>query len=70
MSKVKWLKRVNVLLFVFLLLQASTAVLAGVIGDLFEVVHPLGGGILVVLALVHLALNWGWVRSAILTKKP
>jgi hypothetical protein len=70
MSKVKWLKRVNVLLFVFLLFQASTAMLAGVSGDLFEVIHPLGGGILVVLAFAHIGLNWGWVRSAILSKKP
>jgi hypothetical protein len=58
MGKVKWLKRVNVALFVVLLFQASTAAPAGVIsGDLFEVIHPVGGGILVVLAPVHMALN-------------
>jgi hypothetical protein len=70
MSKVKWLKRVNVLLFLFLLFQAVTAMSSGVIsGDVFEVIHPIGGGILFVFALVHLGLNWGWVRSVILGKK-
>jgi hypothetical protein len=69
MNKAKWLKRVNVLLFCFLLLQPVTALLAGVIGDAFEVLHPLGGAVLVILAFVHVSLNWGWVRSAILAKK-
>jgi hypothetical protein len=69
MNKAKWLKRVNVLLFCFLLFQPVTALLAGVIGDAFEVLHPAGGVILVVLAFAHLSLNWAWVRSAILAKK-
>jgi hypothetical protein len=69
MNKAKWLKRVNILLFCFLLFQPVTALLAGVIGDAFEVLHPAGGAILVILAFAHLSLNWAWVRSAILAKK-
>jgi hypothetical protein len=69
MNKAKWLKRVNVLLFCFLLFQPVTALLTGVIGDAFEVLHPAGGAILVILAFAHLSLNWAWVRSAILAKK-
>jgi hypothetical protein len=70
MNKTKWLKRVNVLLFVFLLLQPVTAILGeAVSGEFLEVVHPVSGVILVILGLTHLTLNWGWVRSAIFAKK-
>jgi hypothetical protein len=40
MNKAKWLKRVNVLLFCFLLFQPVTALLAGALGDAFEALHP------------------------------
>jgi hypothetical protein len=70
MNRSMWLKRVNVVLFFFLLFQAGTALLSEVINpDVFEAIHPIGGGILVVLGLVHLGLNWGWVRSVVLAKK-
>jgi hypothetical protein len=69
MNKAKWLKRVNVLLFCFLLFQPATALLAGVLGEAFEVLHPAGGVILVILGLTHLGLNWGWVRSVVLVKR-
>ena len=72
MNKAKRLKQVNVLLFLFLVYQAVTGVLLGVgviDGEALEVLHPIGGGVLVVLGCVHIGLNWGWVRSAFLVKK-
>jgi hypothetical protein len=70
MNKAVWLKRVNVALFLLLVLQAVTALLAGVMNrELFEVIHPIGGVLLVLAALLHLGLNWTWVRSAVLKKK-
>ncbi len=70
MNRAKWLKRVNVLLFIFLLYQAMTGLLSGVMnGDVFEVIHPAGGVILVVLGLIHIGLNWGWVRSVFFARK-
>jgi len=70
MNKARWLKRVNVVLFLFLLYQATTGLLSHVMNDdVFEVIHPVGGVILVALGLVHLGLNWGWVRTSLLARK-
>ncbi len=71
MDKPTWLKRINVLLFIFLLFQGVTALLSEVMNpDVFAVIHPIGGAILVALAFIHLGLNWGWVRMVVLAKKP
>jgi hypothetical protein len=70
MEKATWLKRTNALLFVFLLCQALTGGLAGVIDpEVFEVIHPVGGTLLVIAAIVHIGLNWGWVRAAYVRRK-
>lgn len=70
LNKAVWLKRVNVALFLLLVLQAVTALLAGVIGKKwFEVFHPIGGFLLVLAALIHLGLNWTWVRTVVLKRK-
>jgi hypothetical protein len=70
MDRMKWLKRVNALLFFFLAYQATTGLLADVMNEkVFEVIHPVGGVILVILGLIHLGLNWGWVRSVYLSKQ-
>lgn len=36
----------------------------------FEWIHPTGGLLLVLLAGVHLALNWNWVKSVYLSTGP
>ncbi len=70
MDRTKWLKRINVLLLFFLIYQAVTGVLVAVINeDVFGVIHPVGGGLLVIFGLIHLGLNWGWVRSVYFRKK-
>jgi hypothetical protein len=70
MNKAVWLKRVNVVLFFLLILQAVTALLSPVMSpEVFEVIHPVGGALLVMVALVHLGLNWAWVRSVVLKRK-
>jgi hypothetical protein len=70
MNRALWLKRVNVVLFFLLFLQLATALLSGVMNPgVFAIIHPVGGGLLVVCAMVHLGLNWSWVRSVILKKK-
>ena len=70
MDRTKWLKRVNVLLLFFLVYQATTGLLADVINPkVFGVMHPVGGILLALFGLVHLGLNWGWVRSVYLAKK-
>jgi hypothetical protein len=70
MNRAVWLRRVNVGLFFLLVLQAVTALLSGVIDpEVFEVIHPVGGALLVLFALIHISLNWAWVRSAVLKRK-
>lgn len=70
MNKVKWLKRVNVLLLIFLVYQAVTGMVLGATdAEVLALLHPIGGGVLVVLACIHIGLNWGWVRSAFFARK-
>ena len=67
MKKVVWLKRINVLLFLVFLMQASTGLGHGFIGEaLFEDLHPTGGILLILLVALHLMLNWGWVKTSYL----
>ena len=52
MNKAKRLKQVNALLFLFLVYQAFTGILLGIVdGEALEVLHPIGGGALVVLVV-------------------
>jgi hypothetical protein len=70
MNKARLLKQVNVLLLIFLVYQAVTGIVLGATdAEVVAVLHPIGGGVLVVLACIHLGLNWGWVRSAFFAKK-
>lgn len=69
MDRTLWLKRVNVLLFLFLLYQAVTGLFSDLMNDkVFAVIHPVGGGLLFLAAVAHLWLNWGWVRSVYFRK--
>ena len=77
MNKQLALKIVNPLLFVALIVQALTGValafhlffsrpkLYEMIGELHE--HT--GLVFVALALIHLYLNWGWVKSQFAKRK-
>lgn len=68
MKKNVWLKRTNPVLFVVLVVQALTGLGHEILPhEWFEWLHPTGGVLLVVLASVHLALNWNWVKSVYLS---
>jgi hypothetical protein len=70
MNTALWLKRINVVLFVLVLLQAITALTADEIGDkVFEVVHPVGGALLVLGVAFHLYLNRAWIKATYFKKK-
>lgn len=71
MKKQAALKIVNPLLLLSFVAVAGAAIgkRAGLVdGDLFRVVHPNAGLVFIGLALVHLALNWSWVKAAFLGK--
>jgi predicted ferric reductase len=73
MSKQGVLKVVNPLLFAAWAVQAMTGVLlkAGILSfDSFRLVHPRVGYAVVVLGLIHLILNWSWIRSVLFGIRP
>jgi hypothetical protein len=72
MSKSVLLKTVNYLLFVSFAIQAVAGLILFFSPDSSETtaqIHKYNGVALTLLVLVHIALNWGWVKSA-LSKKP
>lgn len=70
MGKAAALKVVNPVLGVLLVSQLVT----GLVGDslpheVFEVLHEGGGIALVAMAVLHVILNWSWVRANYLRRK-
>lgn len=70
MNKQKLLKIVNPLLGVCFLGVAGTGVLHDLIPpEIYYVAHPLWGYCFVGFALLHVVLNWSWIKSNYLAKK-
>jgi len=74
MSRVKLLRIVNILLaLVFLSISVSGIIQMlspGTIPYLqFKQIHPLTGMLLIILVLVHVYLNWNWIKANYLKKK-
>jgi hypothetical protein len=71
--KSKWLKIVNPVLFVVALVQVVTGVGQKYVGEelyiLFYRVHNILAYALVVLIIVHLYLNWGWITMTFFKRK-
>ncbi len=64
MNKPKWLKIVNLILFICILNQALTVVLHDLANkDVFEYLHPIGGIFTLLFAIIHMALNWAWIKA-------
>lgn len=66
MRKTTWLKIINPLMLLLLLSQGATGNFGREMGlgpEAFEKAHGMAGLALVLLALVHLVLNWSWVRA-------
>lgn len=67
MNKRTLLKIVNVLLGILILNQATTGLLKGLLPhSVFEFLHEGGGVTLFIAALVHIYLNWAWVKANLL----
>ncbi len=63
MKRIAALKVVNVFLGILALNQIVTGLLSESISpQMFEVLHEGGGILFAILAMIHLVLNWGWVR--------
>jgi hypothetical protein len=67
MKKSQWLWWVNLLLFVALTVQITTVVLRDELPfKTFALFHFWCGRLLLTLAVVHLILNWGWMKTNVL----
>ena len=67
MNKPKLLKIVNIIIFFCVLNQVMTGLGSDLLNkDVFAVLHPLGGILVAIFAVAHIALNWAWVKSNIL----
>jgi hypothetical protein len=69
MSKNQWLKWINGLLLILVIWVAGTGIFNKIIPDeLYEKIHPTGGILLLLSVIVHLGLNWNWVKATYLKK--
>ena len=64
MKKATVLKVVNVALAILFVNQAATGMLHDELSrEAFEVLHQGAAFALIAVAVLHVALNWGWVRG-------
>jgi len=64
------LKIVNPVLAVVFLFQIISGLMHGVIPrELFETIHGSSAGILMFCVIIHLFLNWNWVKSNFFKQK-
>ena len=74
MNKLQVLRIVNSFLFISFLLQVATSLFiffrirTSFSRTIFEI-HEYNGLTMITLALIHLYLNWGWIRTNILKKR-
>ena len=70
MNKKKSLKYINCIIAVLILNQALTGIFHKSLSHgAFEIVHQGCGILLFIGVLIHVALNWGWVKTTFLKKK-
>jgi hypothetical protein len=64
MSKGQSLRVVNAVLAVLIVTQAASGLMADEMShEAFEAVHVGGGFLMVGCAIIHLLMNWGWVKA-------
>ena len=71
MTRTSVLKIVNPILGVLLLNQVITGLLHDVLPhEAFEVLHGGGGIVFAIVALLHVMLNWNWIKANFFRKRP
>jgi hypothetical protein len=67
MKKITKLKITNVILLILFACQGITGLAHPLFGDeLFEILHPTVGVLLVITGAIHLIINWIWVKTNLL----
>lgn len=69
MNRQKTLRFVNPIMFLLLVYQGVTGFFRADMYSHFKFVHPVMGGLLLLLAGFHLFLNWPWVKNQYTGKK-
>lgn len=70
MNKNSLLKIVNPIMGLLFIAQILSGLFHRYIPhELFELVHEKGGVLLALLVVIHVALNWGWIRANFLKRK-
>jgi len=69
MSRTNMLKYINPVIAIFIVSQLLSALFSDILPDeIFEAWHKTGGILLLIGVLLHLFLNWGWVKSTYLKR--
>lgn len=64
MNGTKWLRMINPILFILVLWQAMTGLGHNFLpAEVFEKIHIAGGLFLIAFVVIHLILNWRWVKA-------
>jgi cytochrome b subunit of formate dehydrogenase len=71
MNKFKVLRIVNPLLILVFLIQAVTGIIFTFVSNipyvqLLAAIHKYNGVLMVVLVIIHVSMNWGWIKANIL----
>jgi len=71
MTRTSVLKTVNPILGLLLLNQVITGLLRDMLPfDAYEVLHERGGIVFAIVALLHVVLNWNWIKANYVRKTP
>jgi hypothetical protein len=71
MKRQKWLQITNPILFILILWMVISGTFHSQIPyEVFEKAHPFAGYALFLLIILHLVLNWNWVKMNYFKKKP
>ncbi len=63
MNQIRWLKKINLILFFLVLWQAMTGLGHDPLpAEIFEKIHVAGGLLLISFVAIHLIFNWRWVK--------
>jgi len=64
MNRTNMLKYINPIIAILIVSQLISALLSDILPkEIFEAWHKGGGLLLFIGIIVHLVLNWGWVKS-------
>ena len=70
MKKQNMIKIVNPIMGILMLNQFITGFFHKQIShDTFEVLHEWGASLLLVFVILHVILNWGWIKNHFLSKR-